>query len=245
MDKTENKEPKEGFINKLKKSRAFWALMYILTGTLFLGGIFMILREYVLLPTPYEPPPAPTATVLPAPTPTLAPSATPAPTPLPTPYIKKIPIRIYFTDLERKADIYPVGVAKDGSMDTLDSALDAAWYEFGPSPGEEGNALLNGHVRWKGSLGTFSILREMELKSEAVIEFDDGSFKYFEAVSHNVYLLDDIPPEVMDLEGESRLTLITCKGDFDRKLGTSRSRVVVVFKEKPGINEAPKTQETA
>lgn len=237
-----NDKPKEGFINKLKKSRPFWALMYILTGALFLGGLFMILREYVLLPTPYEPPPAPAATLQPTAAPTLEPSATPAPTPVPTPYVKKIPVRIYFTEFERQADIYPVGVAKDGSMATLDSAFDAAWYEFGPSPGEDGNALLNGHVRWKGSLGTFSLLREMELESEAVIEFDDGTFKYFEAVKHDVYLLDDIPPEVMDLEGESRMTLITCKGDFDRKLGTSRSRVVVVFKEKQRTSQEAEIQ---
>ena len=41
----------------------------------------------------------------------------------------------------------------------------------------------------------------------------------------------------MDLEGESRMTLIIWKGDFDRKLGTSRSRVVVVFKEKQQITQ--------
>lgn len=32
----------------------------------------------------------------------------------------------------------------------------------------------------------------------------------------------------MDLSGESRVTLITCYGDYDRTAGTSKQRCVVV-----------------
>ena len=40
---------------------------------------------------------------------------------------------------------------------------------------------------------------------------------------------DDVPLEVMDLNTEfPRMTLITCYGDFDRLVGTSKQRCVVV-----------------
>ena len=215
-----------------KRSGIIWTLLYIVIGAVFLTGVYLILRQYVLFPENYVPPPTltPTATVVP--TPTLAPSATPLPTPSPTPYVQKIPVRIYFTDHKLQAEIKPVGVTENNEMGTLDSAQDSAWYQFGPSPGEPGNALLNGHVRWKGEKGTFSILKEMKTGEEVVIEFDDGTFKYFIVDTLNTYLLDEVPASVMDLKGESRMTLITCLGDYDQALGTSRSRVVAVCKEK-------------
>ncbi len=229
-----NSDPQQGRrkFDKLLKSRAFWVVMYVLIAALLLGGIYMVAREYILFPSKYEAPPTPAPAEPPTPAPTLAPSATPAPTPEPTPYVKPIPLRIYFTAHKLQCDIYPVGVTEDNAMDTIDSAKDAAWYQYGPAPGEQGNALINGHVRWSGEKGTFSILKEMEVGEEVVIEFEDGTFKYFEAVSIDTYLLDEVPPEVMELDGESRMTLITCLGDYDTSIGTSRSRVVAVCKEK-------------
>ena len=227
----------------LKNSKAFWAVIYVLIAAMLLGGIYMVAREYIWIPGPYVPPPTPAPTIAATPVPTMAPSDTPLVTPSPTPYVQKIPTRIYFTAYERQADIFPVGITEDGAMDTLDSAKDSAWYQFGPSPGEPGNAILNGHVKWKGELGTFSILKEMKVGDEIVIEYDDGSFKYFEVTNLDTYLLDKIPSSVMDLSGESRTTLITCLGDYDRHLGTSRSRVVAVCKEKgaASVTAAPST----
>ncbi len=231
MENNNDTKKPDGQVPDTKKRPGFiWTLLYILVGAVFLTGVYLILREYVLFPAPYvaPPTPAPTATIAP----TLPPQVTPVPTPSPTPYVKKIPVRIYFTDHELQADIYPVGVTENNEMATLDSAKDAAWYQFGPSPGEEGNAIINGHVRWKGEKGTFSILKEMSVGEEIVIEFDDGGFKYFTVDTLDTYLLDEVPASVMDLKGESRMTLITCLGDYDRDLGTSRSRVVAVCREK-------------
>ena len=243
----EDKRQPENGKKGLKNSKVFWAVIYVLIAAMLLGGIYMVVREYIWIPGPYVPPPTPVPTVAPTPAPTLAPSATPQPTPSPTPYVQKIPVRIYFTNYERQADIFPVGVDEENRMGTLNSAKDSAWYQFGPSPGEPGNAILNGHVKWKGELGTFSILKEMKVGDEVVIEFDDGSFKYFDVTNLDTYLLDEIPSSVMDLGGESRMTLITCLGDYDTSIGTSRSRVVAVCKERgvasvtaaPSVSAAP------
>jgi len=215
----------------LKNSKAFWIAVYVVIGAMLLGGVYMLVRQYVLIPTPYTPPPTPAPTIAATPAPTLAPEETPAPAPSPTPYVKHAPVKIYFPDRKLEADIYPVGLTEEGAMGTLDSALDAAWYEGGPSPGEPGNAILNGHVHFKGVKGTFSILKSIHVGEPVVIRLDDGSYKYFTVALLETYPFDACPPMVMYLGGDSRMTLITCLGDYDRKLGTSRSRVVAVCLE--------------
>ncbi len=242
----DNRQQTEENKKGIKQSKLFWAIIYVLIAAMLLGGIYMVVREYVWIDNGYVAPPTPAPTVAATPAPSLAPSGTPLPTPSPTPYVKKIPVRIFFTGYKRQADVFPVGITEDGAMGTRDSAKDAAWGEYCPSPGEPGNAILNGHVKWEGELGTFSILKEMKVGDEVVIEFDDGSFKYFEVTDLDNYPYDNMA-SVMDLGGESRMTLITCLGDYDRSIGTSRSRVVAVCKEKgvasvtaaPSGSEAP------
>ena len=146
------------------------------------------------------------------------------------------PVRIYFTAAEVMADILPVGIIEDGEragqMDTIDDPDVAAWYEPGPAPGGPGNALINGHKSWKGKIGRFSVLWDMQTGDEVIIEYADGSLAAFYADSIAFYPYNAVPDEVMSLEGESRVTLITCYGEFDRQAGTSEERCVVVLKGK-------------
>lgn len=217
------------------KKKTVQILLYILSGLLLICGGFLLVRQYVLLPGEYTPPPeltsAPTAE--PTPTVTLAPDETPAPTPEPTPYVKPIPTRIYFLEDEVMADIVPVGRIeegdKKGQMDTVDDPDLAAWYEPGPAPGEEGNALINGHKSWQGKVGKFSVLWKMEIGDGVAVSFEDGSTRYFSVTSVTFYPYNEVPAEVMTLQSDSpRLTLITCYGDYDRLVGTSKQRCVVV-----------------
>jgi hypothetical protein len=217
-----------------KSGNVFNIIIYIVIAVLLTAGAIITVREYVLIKAPYTPPPTPQPAVTPSPTaePTEKPGITPSPTPSPTPYIKPIPVKIYFTEREIECDIVKVGILENGEMATVDDAKLAAWLEMGPAPGEPGNALINGHVRWKGTKGYFSILKEMRVGEEVVIEFEDGSVKTFEAVSTDIYKLGAIPDDVLNLGGETRMTLITCLGDYNPDIGTSESRVVVVCKPK-------------
>ncbi len=220
------------------KQKTVTIALYCLSAALLIAGVFLLVRQYVRLPGNYTPPATPSPTlpaVTPSPTPAgVRETATPKPTatPEPTPYIKPIPTRIYFTDAEVMADIFPVGKIEEGDrkdqMDTIDDPDVAAWYEPGPAPGEPGNALINGHKSWKGKIGRFSVLWEMEVGDEIAIEYEDGSVRYFFAVSIDYYPYDAVPASVMDLGGESRVTLITCYGEFNQSAGTSSERCVVV-----------------
>ncbi len=230
------------------QSKPVRILLFVAIAALFLCGIIITIRQNVLLPGPYDPPTPEPATPAPAtPTAGSSPSATPtagsspAPTPTIPPTLAPLvdledPVKIYFNDADPQVacEIRPVGITPEGAMGAISSATIAGWYKDGVSPGEAGNALIDGHVRWKGKTGTFSILKDMVPGDEVAIEYADGTFQYFETVSVDIYLLEEVPPEVMELDfgGEPRITLISCLGDYDRSLGTSRSRVIVVCRRK-------------
>lgn len=44
--------------------------------------------------------------------------------------------------------IHPVELTPDGSMGVPELPQDVAWYLLGPHPGEEGSAIIAGHVNW-------------------------------------------------------------------------------------------------
>lgn len=201
-------------------------------------AVFILARQYIFIPGEYEAPPT---------EPPAAESAADS-TPEPTPYIQKIPVKMYFTEREisfpvEKVGLVPYTDAKGNemtneqgqpiyTMGTIDSEKVAAWLEGGPSPGEYGNALFNGHVSWKKVAGVFSVLPKMEIGEEIVVEYDDGSTMSFLVTSNDIYNIDSVPDEVMAFYTEdARMTLITCYGEsWNSGIGTRNERCVVVAK---------------
>ena len=217
-----------------KKNKAINICLYIVSALLIFTGIIMIIKENVLFPGQYNPPPSPTPSESPTPLPWPSASATPErttePTPVPTPVPN--PVRIYFPRFEIQCDIQPVGLSDDGSVATVDAADIAAWYQDSPIPGEDGNSQINGHVRYGGKKGSFSVLADFKENDEVIIELADGSFRYFYVESVAVYSYADFPKELLALDGEARMTLITCSGEWSTQYGTSKNRIVVICKPK-------------
>lgn len=190
------------------------------------------------------PPPAPAAeaTPVPAPSPsptpaaTLKPAVTPTPSlismPLPTPELLRVPVSVKLDPLDIEIEIVALGLDEEGRMDVPESAELASWYMEGPWPGQEGNALLAGHVAWKKQRGKFAYIKQLNIGDMVTITFEDGGTDVFEVASKESYLIADVPESVMDLSGESRVTMITCDGAFDREQGTSEARCIVILKYK-------------
>ena len=234
--------------NNGSKKRGFrWdTALIVLSVLLFLGGAFFIAREYVLLPdadfvAPVTPAPA-TPTPAPTPTQTLSPSATPIVTPSPTPYVKPIPIKITFVDQKQSCEVFPSGENEEGRMDIVNRTDAASWLELAAAPGEEGNAIIAGHRSLKGVAGTFQALWDMEVGDAVVIDFADGRQQWFYVGTIDRYPFEEVPFEVMAYGGPSRLTLITCVGDWNSTAGTSSERFVVVCF--PGEVVMPQTSTT-
>ncbi|MGR5864674.1 class F sortase [Bacillus cereus] len=61
------------------------------------------------------------------------------------------------------------------------------------------------------------------------MQYEDKEIRTFQVVEKNVYPMNEVPEEVMNIQGESRVTLITCTGEFIREKGGYQSRVIVIL----------------
>ena len=212
------------------KNKYVRTLIYAVIALVFAGGVYMVIRSTILFPKTYvEPPQITAAPVLTTPQPAGTVSSLPTPEPTPTPKVPlDIPVKIYFSRQKISTDIIPVGIDKNNVMEAPDDPGIGGWLKFSVVPGEPGNSILDGHDSFRGVKGVFSILKKLELGDEVIIEHADGVFSYFKVTDIGTYLKDDVPDDVMSLtkEGDPRLALITCLGDYDFT-GYSKSRVVV------------------
>jgi sortase (surface protein transpeptidase) len=118
------------------------------------------------------------------------------------------------------------------TMEIVPSASIISWLKEGPIPGNDGNAILGGHNRWNGITGQLFYLDELEIGDEMEIGYADGSSLTFRLESVFVYPLATADADsIMDLEGDARVTVITCKDPFNTYTGTSDNRIIAVFKE--------------
>ncbi|MBO4385286.1 MAG: class F sortase [Clostridia bacterium] len=240
MEKNDRKERRK---KRRRRNRIFNICLYVLSACLILFGVYIILREFTWVfnhssaeaPDATFPPITTEAAYTAAPDQTEkathAPGTTEPPDPGPTPRPEpgKKPVSISFVDYDVNVAIVPIGVDDEGNMHDVPSAEIAGWLETGACPNQEGNCIIGGHIRYHGKLGLFSVLRDkLKPGDRVIVKMEDGSYAFYTVLSVNEYPYDDIPSSVMSQTGEKRLTLITCKGDYDYLIHTSRTRVVVV-----------------
>lgn len=235
-------EQKPGLLNR----KWVRAMLYIASALLLLCGVFLLVREHVLLPDPdFVMPQTPAPTPEPTPSPTPAPDETPVPTPSPTPYVRPIPTRISFPAAKQSCEVFPSGVLENGQMEVIDRADAASWLEnaFGyprPAPGEEGNAIIAGHKSKDGVAGTFKVLWDAKPGDAVVIDYEDGTQGWFYIHSLTRYPYQALPASVMSADADSpQLTLITCIGEWDSDGGTSSERLVAVCRPEPLESQEP------
>lgn len=139
------------------------------------------------------------------------------------------PKRLIVTALELDAPVEAYGVAPSGQMDVPDNVTEVGWYQFGPSPGEPGSAVLAAHVDLAGpGRGLFYDLDELDIDDEVVVGYSDGQSRRFRVVASRTYLKDELPLEaIFSREGDAVLTLVTCGGGFSASTGRYDSNVVV------------------
>ena|GEM_PF-1445689 len=160
-------------------------------------------------------------------------SSAPAPTPAPVePRATAWPARLLIPALAVDAPIEDTGYDDTETMEIVASPHIISWLREGPIPGNEGNAILGGHNRWSGVDGDLLYLDEMAIGDEMEILYADGSRMTFLLESVFVYPLAFADADrIMDLEGEPRVTVITCKDPYNPAIGTSDNRIIAIFKE--------------
>jgi LPXTG-site transpeptidase (sortase) family protein len=124
------------------------------------------------------------------------------------------------------APVIDVGVEPNGEME-IPGATQVGWYRFGPTPGENGSAVLAAHIAFNGRDGVFRDLADIEVGAVVEISYDDGSSKRFRITETTQYAKDELPIDrIFAKEGAPELTMITCGGDFNRSLRSYSDNVV-------------------
>ena len=140
------------------------------------------------------------------------------------------PVSVRVDPIGISGPVQPVGVLADsGELAVPPTAGVVGWYQYGPSPGQSGSAVLAGHVDWRGALGVFFRLGKVDVGSIVTIGFEDGSTRAFRVVERRLVLKPELPvEEVFARTGPPSLVLVTCGGEFDRSRHRYRSNVVIV-----------------
>ena len=122
-----------------------------------------------------------------------------------------------------------LGVNPDGTMEVPVSYDDLGWYQYGPTPGELGPAVVVGHVDSFAGPAVFYRLGELTPGDEIIIDRADGTTATFVVTGLERFAQDSFPTALIysDLDYPG-LRLITCSGVFDQ--GTLRyTHNLVVF----------------
>ena len=140
------------------------------------------------------------------------------------------PVGLRIGDIDVDAPVEAYGVdRRTGEMDVPSNVRDVAWYQYGPSPGQAGSAVLAAHVDLASQgAGVFFNLDELEPGDIVTVDYDDGSARDFEVRARVKYEKTGIPLDVIfATDGPPVLTLITCGGGFNPSIESYDSNVVV------------------
>jgi LPXTG-site transpeptidase (sortase) family protein len=123
-----------------------------------------------------------------------------------------------------------IGLRKntDGSLQVPEDPMRAGWYSQGPAPGDDGPAVIVGHVDSYRGPGIFARLDRLALGDVMDVRRADGSVAAFVVISVETFAKRDFPTErVYAGDGTSSLRLVTCGGEFDAKAKSYLDNVIV------------------
>ena len=138
------------------------------------------------------------------------------------------PVRLQLPAIGVDSELMPLGLEDDGSLEVPPAGFPAGWFTGAPMPGEDGPAVMAGHVDWGGSPGVFYDLRSLKPGDKITVTRADGSTVVFAVASVEQFPKDAFPSDAVygDLDHPG-LRLITCGGSFDRGAHSYRDNIVV------------------
>ncbi len=142
--------------------------------------------------------------------------------------------RLLIPEIGVNSPIVDVGLDPDGAMAAPPDPDVLGWYRYGGQPGGAGNALIGGHVDWTdratGIPRGAAFFRLRQLNAGSRVTFTDGATEVVYQVAEKYRFRDNDPAAVRVLQpsNDSRLTLITCGGLFDRTTRSYDQRDVII-----------------
>ena len=137
-----------------------------------------------------------------------------------------LPVRLVISKINVDTNILPMGLTSLGNMQAPKTNKDSGWYKYGPHPGNEGSAVIAGHL----GVGSAAVFADLILlvKGDMISVTDDRSQTVsFVVTDTHSYDHDSEQSEVFTSSAGSHLNLITCNGDWDSNIKTYAKRLVV------------------
>lgn len=140
-----------------------------------------------------------------------------------------LPIRIKIPAIKVDASIERVGLTLQGTVGIPQNIINAAWFELGPRPGENGSAIIDGHFGWKNGIpGVFDKLHTLRTGDKVYIEDNRGATITFLVREQREYGLHDEAADVfITSDNQAHLNLITCQGVWNKTKQSYSDRLVV------------------
>lgn len=137
------------------------------------------------------------------------------------------PQRLLVPAIGVNAPVESLGLDAQGRMATPSRPENVGWYSPGVTPGDVGNAVIDGHLDWTSGPAVFWKLGRVRRGDELTIVRADGSQARFAVQATSVMPYDASTDALFMRSGPPSLTLITCYGAWDRQRGTYQQRLVV------------------
>jgi sortase (surface protein transpeptidase) len=139
-----------------------------------------------------------------------------------------VPVRLRIPSVGIDAPVEPVGQSADGAVAAPDGWRLAGWYDGGPRPGQQGPAVIVGHVDSRSGPAVFFLLPRTRPGDPIYVDRADGSTVRFRVTGRLQVAKSRFPA---DLEYaptlQASLHLVTCAGSFDTSTGHYRDNVIV------------------
>lgn len=144
-----------------------------------------------------------------------------------------LPIRLKIPAINVNVVIEYVGLTPQGAIDVPKKSNNVAWFDLGARPGDNGSAIITGHVNWyAGASGVFANLHKLKPGDKITVQDNQGLLISFVIRESRIY---DAAANAIDVfsssDGKAHLNLITCEGLWN-KLSQQYSKRLVVFADK-------------
>ncbi|MDW0110644.1 class F sortase [Sporosarcina aquimarina] len=138
------------------------------------------------------------------------------------------PVTLEIPAIDVKTKIENVGELANGQMGVPEGVDNVGWFEPGTLPGNQGSAVMAGHIDSLTGPAVFYKLDKLKKDDEIIVQDKDGKSLTFVVTKTKTYPRKEAPvEEIFGFSYGSRLNLITCTGEFNRKAKTHEERLVV------------------
>jgi LPXTG-site transpeptidase (sortase) family protein len=142
------------------------------------------------------------------------------------------PKELIIPSINVNSKVVYVGVTKLGNMATPNNFTDVGWYEYGKLPGEEGTAVIAGHVNDGVAFpAVFGNLNKVNIGDDVFVDTVSGGQIHFVVTNIATYDFNAPTQEIFNQNNGKYLKLITCSGVWVNKYKTHNKRLVVTAEE--------------